>query len=88
MDSAARMIGPGGMLVYCVCSLQPEEGTERVAAFLERNAAFARVPITSADVCGMAEILTAEGELRSLPCHLADAGGLDGFFAARLARTA
>lgn len=88
MDSAARMVGPGGMLVYCVCSLQPEEGLERVAAFLERNAAFRRIPISAGDVCGIAESVTPEGDLRTLPSHLAEAGGLDGFFAARLARSA
>ncbi len=86
LAAAGRMVKPGGLLVYCTCSLEPEEGGERVAAFLANGAPFEPVPIEPAEVGGLGELLTPAGELRSLPCHLAAAGGIDGFFAARLRR--
>ena len=90
LDHAADLIKPGGTLVYCVCSLEPEEGREAIAALLDSSAAFRREPIAADEVGGWSELLTPEGELRSLPCHWPDAdptlGGLDGFYAARLVR--
>jgi 16S rRNA (cytosine967-C5)-methyltransferase len=43
-----------------------------------------RLPIAASEVGGLVELITADGDLRTLPCHLADQGGLDGFYAARL----
>ena len=86
LDAAAAMLAPGGTLVYCVCSLQREEGPDRIAALLARNAGLARRPVAADEIGGLAELLTAEGDLRTLPCHLADQGGMDGFYAARLQR--
>ncbi|HWM83073.1 MAG TPA: RsmB/NOP family class I SAM-dependent RNA methyltransferase [Pseudolabrys sp.] len=90
IDRAVDLLRPGGMLVYCVCSLEPEEGEEQVAALLARDARVTLQPITAAEVAGHAEWLTGTGGLRTLPCHLPDAdsrwGGLDGFYAARLLR--
>jgi 16S rRNA (cytosine967-C5)-methyltransferase len=93
LDAAVEMLQDGGLLVFCTCSLQPEEGPQRVASLLQR-AALARVPVTSAEVGGVADLVTPEGDLRTLPCHLGGAeaaaggppGGLDGFYAARLQR--
>jgi len=86
IDAALRLTKPGGMLVYCVCSLQPEEGPERIAAALARHGDLKRAPLSPADVFGLGDLLTPEGDLRTLPCHLAELGGMDGFFAARLVK--
>lgn len=90
LAKAAGMVKPGGLLVYCTCSLEPEEGEEQVAAFLARNPAFQRVPVTAAEIGGLAEAVTPAGDLRTLPSLLPDPdpamAGLDGFFAARLRR--
>jgi len=86
LASAARLVRPGGLLVYCVCSLEPEEGPARIAEFLAGDAPFERVPIEAPEVGGLGELLTPAGELRSLPCHLAAAGGIDGFYGVRLRR--
>ena len=86
LDNAAAMLAPGGALVYAVCSLQPEEGPQAVAALLARDPTLARDPVRAAEVGGFGELLAADGALRSLPCHLADRGGIDGFYAARLKR--
>lgn len=90
LDHAVTLLRPGAMLVYCVCSLEPEEGEAQIAALLARNPSVARKPITASDVFGQGEFVTADGDLRTLPLHLPDPdphwGGLDGFFAARLTR--
>jgi 16S rRNA (cytosine967-C5)-methyltransferase len=92
LDRAVHLLKPGGTLVYCVCSLEPEEGEQQIAGLLSRNSAVARRPIAADEVFGHAELLSPEGDLRTLPLHLPDAdprwGGLDGFFAARLTRAA
>lgn len=86
LASAASMLRPGGVLVYCACSLQPEEGPRQIAALLASNSGVARLPIGVAEVAGLAELVSPEGDLRSLPSHLPELGGLDGFYAARLVR--
>ncbi|MFZ5929827.1 MAG: RsmB/NOP family class I SAM-dependent RNA methyltransferase [Pseudomonadota bacterium] len=86
LAAAANMLAPGGMLIFCTCSLQPEEGPERIEAFLAKGAPFVRVPVRAHEVGGMGELITALGELRTLPSHLGELGGMDGFYAARLQR--
>jgi 16S rRNA (cytosine967-C5)-methyltransferase len=90
LQKAVALLKPGGTLVYCTCSLEPEEGEQAIAALLATEPAMRRVPIDAGEVAGLAETLTAEGDLRTLPCHLPHddprLGGLDGFYAARLVR--
>ena len=86
LDSAIRMLAPGGTLVYCTCSLEPEEGVDHVTRLLAAGAPVVRQPITPAEIGGLEASVTAEGDLRTLPCHLAEIDGLDGFFAARLVK--
>ncbi len=81
---AAAMVAPGGLLVYASCSLQPEECERQVDAFLAASPGFARLPVRPDELAGIGEAVTAAGDLRTLPCHWADEGGMDGFFAARL----
>ena len=88
LDAAVDMLAPGGCLVYATCSLQPEEGPDRIAALLSRRPDLSLVPVEAAELPGLAEAVTREGYLRSLPCHWSARGGLDGFFAARLRRDA
>ncbi len=87
LAAASRMLRPGGMLVYCTCSLQAEEGAERIDALLAGGAPLRRVPIGAGEVGGLSELLTPVGDLRSLPCHLAEKGGMDAFYAARLQKS-
>lgn len=86
LESGAALVEPGGMLVFAVCSLEREEGEEQIAAFLSNHPEFAHMPLTTDDVFGHSEWITPEGDLRTLPCHLSDKGGMDGFYAARLKR--
>jgi 16S rRNA (cytosine967-C5)-methyltransferase len=87
LRNAAAMLAPGGVLVYCACSLQAEEGPDVVAAVLAEDPALQRVPVRPDEVAGEAELISGDGDLRTLPCHWAACGGLDGFYAARLSRT-
>ncbi|WP_425089214.1 RsmB/NOP family class I SAM-dependent RNA methyltransferase [Stappia sp.] len=88
---AATWLASGGTLVYCTCSLEPAEGEKQIEAFLAANPDFRREPIREAET-GVAGTVTDAGDLRTLPSSLprdpAAAGGLDGFFAARLVRRA
>jgi 16S rRNA (cytosine967-C5)-methyltransferase len=88
LDKATALTRPGGLLVYCACSLEPEEGEAQIAPILRRNPDVRRLPIEPREVGGLAECLTPSGDLRTLPCHLwgdnPRRSGLDGFFAARL----
>lgn len=88
LDRAIELLKPGATMVYCVCSLEPEEGVNQIEALLARNSGVARKPITAHEVFDQAEFVTVDGDLRTLPQHLSDPdprwGGLDGFYAARL----
>lgn len=86
LDAAAERVKPGGRLVYCVCSMEREEGETQVIAFLRRNPAFRTSPAVPAEVGAPEEALTPEGWLRILPSMWAERGGVDGFFIARLDR--
>ncbi|OIR09123.1 ribosomal RNA small subunit methyltransferase B [mine drainage metagenome] len=86
LAAAAALLKPGGLLVYCTCSLQPEEGAARIEALLDGGAPLARRPIAAAEVGGLADLITPAGDLRCLPYHLGEKGGMDGFYAARLQR--
>ena len=81
---AAAMVAPGGLLVYASCSLQPEECERQVDAFLAASPGFARLPVRRDELAGSDDAVTGAGDLRTLPCHWAEEGGMDGFYAARL----
>jgi 16S rRNA (cytosine967-C5)-methyltransferase len=91
LQKAVALLKPGGTLVYCTCSLEPEEGEQAISALLGSEPAMRRIPIEASEVAGLSEIVTAEGDLRTLPCHLPHQdprlGGLDGFYAARLVKS-
>ena len=70
IDKAIALTRPGGAIVYCVCSLEPEEGEAQIAAVLRRNPDVRRRPSRPEEIGGLAECLTPAGDLRTLPCHL------------------
>ncbi len=86
LEAGAGLVEPGGILVFAVCSLEREEGEEQIAAFLAGHPDFTRAPITADEVFGHADWITPDGDLRTLPFMLP--GGMDGFYAARLRRSA
>lgn len=82
LDAAAARVKPGGRLVYCVCSIEREEGETQALAFLRRRPEFRTLPADPDAVGAPADALTPEGWLRILPSQWEDRGGLDGFFVA------
>jgi 16S rRNA (cytosine967-C5)-methyltransferase len=81
LAASARMLRPGGRLIYAVCSLQPGEGAPRLAASGLRHDPFRREELPS-----LPEAIGDDGYLRTHPGMWRDLGGMDGFFAARLIR--
>ncbi|HET6941675.1 MAG TPA: transcription antitermination factor NusB [Sphingomicrobium sp.] len=87
LERAAGWLKPGGCLVYAVCSLEPEEGETIVSGFLDADSQFRIDPPRRGE---LPDFVTPHerGWVRILPGLLESEGGLDGFFAARLVRTA
>jgi len=84
LDAAAKRLKPGGRMVYCVCSLEREEGEDQIVAFLKRHPEFSLAEVAPGEGGAPRASITPQGMVRILPHHLP--GGLDGFFAAKLVR--
>jgi len=84
IDHAWSLLKPGGRLVFCTCSLLPDEGEVQVDEALERHDDMT-VDRDALAVGGVApEWITTEGGLRLRPDFWADQGGMDGFYIACL----
>lgn len=84
IDRALSWLKPGGRLVFCTCSLLPEEGEDQLAAALTRHPG---LTVIRPDLPGIApDWITPAGGLRLRPDHWADLGGMDGFFMACVTR--
>jgi 16S rRNA (cytosine967-C5)-methyltransferase len=81
LERCQAVVPPGGLLVYAVCSTEPEEGQDQVELFLRSHPDFTLEPPSIADRLGWPLV---QGALRTLP----GAEGMDGFYAARLRRLA
>jgi 16S rRNA (cytosine967-C5)-methyltransferase len=88
LRAAVDMLKPGGVLVYCTCSLEPEEGPLRVQSLLRSGAPVQHQRISPLELNAPDDWITDDGDLRTLPCHLSEFDGIDGFYAARLVKTA
>jgi 16S rRNA (cytosine967-C5)-methyltransferase len=90
IERAAVLTRPGGTLLYCTCSLEPEEGEAIVNRLLAYEPGLRRAPLQAEELYGRSEFVTEQGDLRTQPCHLPDPdprrAGLDGFYAARLVK--
>jgi 16S rRNA (cytosine967-C5)-methyltransferase len=86
---ATHWLKPGGILVYCTCSLEPEEGEAQIDAFLAANPQFRRLGVTPEMVAGQVNFINKTNDLRIMPgMRIGAETGLDGFFANRLERIA
>jgi 16S rRNA (cytosine967-C5)-methyltransferase len=82
LANAARLVRPGGRVVFATCSLQPEEGEAHLARAVALGLRLD--PVRGEELAGVAEAVTPGGWLRTRPDFWAERGGMDGFFAARL----
>jgi len=86
LDRALGWLRPGGRLVFCTCSLLPDEGEAQIRAALERHPELRATPT---DLPGIApEWIGPEGGLRLRPDYWPERGGMDGFYIACLQRPA
>ena len=86
LAAAAERVRPGGRLVYCVCSLEPEEGEAQAALFLRVRPDFATAPVAAGEGGAPARAIDAQGHARLLPGGAEPALRGDGFFVARFVR--
>lgn len=86
LDKAVDLLKPGGILVFCTCSLEPEEGEAQFERALARHN-LAPLPVDPTEIGGLTEVVTPSGTIRTLPSHLPSENprfaGLDGFFIGR-----
>ena len=84
IDKAMDLLKPGGTLIFCTCSLIPDEGEVQIEEALERH------PNLTVDTPlpeGIpAEWKSSEGGIRLRPDYWAERGGMDGFYMARLTK--
>lgn len=87
LEVVGKALKKEGVLVYCVCSITKAEGEKQITQFLEKHPEFINLPIKASEISekgNFDEIITPEGFIRTLPHHLAELGGSDAFFVARL----
>lgn len=86
IDHALTLVKPGGRLVFCTCSLLPEEGEAQLHAALTRHPG---LTVERRELAGVQpDWWTQDGALRLRPDYWADQGGMDGFFMVRLRKPA
>lgn len=89
LQETACALKTGGFLIYCVCSLSKAEGKSQIRKFMEKNDSFEVIAIKETDInqqkeASLQELITPEGYISTLSYMLAEYGGLDSFFIAKL----
>lgn len=87
LNKSASFVKPGGVLIYSTCSLLSAEGKPRIDKFLKRNPHFSLEAIKNIDGLDLPFEAFEGGFVRTLPHYLADEGGMDGFFIAKMKRS-
>lgn len=86
LENAANIVRPGGTILYVTCSLQPEEGENVISSILSEESKIEPEPFDSKTNINLSDAQTADGHIRTLPCHWTEQGGMDGFFISQLKR--
>ncbi len=88
---AADILKPKGTLIYCVCSLEREEGEDQITEFLKKNKEFSLDLIKPEEIPGLEIACQERGDVRTLPYYYSEFGlgmqGMDGFYIARLVKS-
>ena len=88
LQQAYQWLAPGGLMVYCTCSLDKQEGEERIKAFLTQQPDMTQIdihPYLPEQIMNEG-LVQSDGGLRTTPAHMMEAGGMDGFYAALLTK--
>jgi len=86
LTNAVKMLKDGGVLLYCVNSLQKAEGERQFDWILDNDLPLKPYPIRADEIEGISEMVTKRGELRALPYHWEEQGGIDGMYVARFVK--
>ena len=84
LSRVAGWVKSGGTLIYSVCSLEPEEGEQVIAAFLASRSDYLLDEVREDEL--PAGLRPNNGIVRVLPGAFREQGGADGFFIARFTR--
>jgi len=92
LERSIEFVKPGGQLIYCTCSLEPEEGEQQIERFLQDSPQVERMPFKDKEIYDQNQWLTDKGDIRLLPFYAPpssdeltdDLSGMDGFFISRL----
>ena len=84
--AAQKIVKKGGVIVFSTCSLLPQEGPDLIESVLIEDKTLSRSPISAEELGLMPGSVTETGDLRTLPFHYGNFGGMDGFYAVRLIR--
>ena len=87
LKASAELVQPGGVLVYAVCSLEPDEGPAVIESILKDRSDFTHIPIQAETIGIDSSWIDGVGALRTLPCFWPARGGLDGFYVVLLKKT-
>src|SRR5690606_3892199 len=89
LTNAFRCLAVGGSLIYCVCSLEPDDGEDQVDWALSVLPGLELHPIEAGELAGLEQAVTPAGYVRTHPAMIPGGrdGGMDGFFVARFRRT-
>jgi len=91
LEHAAEILKPGGTLLYCVCSLEHEEGEDQISHLLDTRKEFSIKPVGKEEIPGLEIAVQSRGDLRILPHFFSDFApgfhGIDGFYIARLVKS-
>lgn len=80
LSSASVYLAPGGLMVYAVCSMEPEENEAVIDGFLQKHQEFVIHKPDPRPIENIEDLLTRDGFFKSTPHR----DGMDGFFAAIL----
>ncbi|WP_300530183.1 RsmB/NOP family class I SAM-dependent RNA methyltransferase [Maricaulis sp.] len=86
--AASKLLKPGGRMILCTCSLEPEEGEYLISDVLKRDKSLKTDKVRPEEVPGLEDAINERGHLRITPAMWRERGSLDGFFIARLRKSA
>ena len=85
LAKSLSFVKPGGLIIYCTCSLEPEEGEHQIDKLIrEFRGQIKRLPIRAQEISVSEGALLSSGDMRLLPHYGSDNRGMDGFFISRL----